>query len=59
MCYNCKFDEVLGLEGIDILSLFYSALIHDFKHPGYTNTYMNTTGSNIAITYNGKYNNNI
>ena len=44
---------MLGLEGIDILSLFYAALIHDFKHPGYTNLYMNNTGSDISYTYNG------
>jgi hypothetical protein len=43
----------MGLEGIDILSLFYSSLIHDFKHPGYTNTYLINSGSDISYIYNG------
>jgi hypothetical protein len=46
----------MGLEGIDILSLFYSSLIHDFKHPGYTNTYLINSGSDISYIYNGKKN---
>lgn len=40
---------------MDILSLFYSALIHDFKHPGFTNMFLINTHSEIAYYYNGIY----
>jgi hypothetical protein len=41
------------LDGIDILSLLFSALIHDYKHPGYSNTYLIQTSSDISTHYNG------
>lgn len=43
----------MQLDGIDVLSLLFSALIHDYKHPGFTNTYLIQTGSDIATNYNG------
>lgn len=45
----------MQLEGIDILSLFFSALIHDYKHPGFTNLFLNQTFSEVSTNYNGKY----
>ncbi len=44
----------MQLEGIDILSLYFSALIHDFKHPGVTNNFLVQTNSDISVLYNGK-----
>jgi len=44
----------MQLEGIDILSLFFSALIHDYKHPGFTNNFLIQTVSDISTLYNGK-----
>jgi len=35
------------------LSLFFSALIHDYKHPGFTNTFLIQTFSEISTYYNG------
>jgi hypothetical protein len=46
----------MNLDGIDTLSLFFSALIHDYKHPGFTNLYLIQTFSDISRVYNGKFN---
>lgn len=55
MCYKGKFDEIMKLDELDILSFFFSALIHDYKHPGFNNAYMINTLSDIAFRYNGIY----
>lgn len=38
-----------------MLSLFFSALIHDYKHPGFTNMFIINSKSDIAYVYNGKH----
>ena len=43
----------LELTSLDIASLFLSCIIHNYKHPGYTNNYLTTTNDPLAITYNG------
>lgn len=46
--------ESLKLDSLDILSLFIACLCHDYKHPGFTNTYLVNTSDDIALNYNGK-----
>jgi hypothetical protein len=43
-----------GFTDLDLLSLFISAAIHDFDHPGFTNNFLVTTGDEKAILYNDK-----
>lgn len=42
------------MSDLDILSTFYAAVIHDYKHPGYNNGFLINTKSDIAFMYNGK-----
>ena len=44
----------INLSMIDLLSIFLSAICHDFKHPGYNNNYQINLRTDIAINYNGK-----
>ena len=44
--------KVLDFNDLDLISLFISAAIHDFGHPGYTNNYLINTKNDIAIRYN-------
>lgn len=45
----------MQLDALDIFSLYFSALIHDYKHPGVTNGYLIQTASEVAVLYNGVY----
>ena len=47
-----KFDETLHLLDMDILSMFISAIIHDYGHPGLNNNYLIRTKDDLAIKYN-------
>lgn len=52
--YN-KYGEIehfIKLQKLDISALIISAIIHDYKHPGYNNNFMINTQSTIAIRYN-------
>lgn len=49
-----KIVDKLRLNNLDVASLLTAAIIHDFKHPGYTNQFMINTESDIAIEFNGK-----
>ena len=44
--------KLIDFNELDIISLFISASIHDFGHPGYTNNYLINTKNDIAIRYN-------
>ena len=44
--------KILDFNDLDLISLFISAAIHDFGHPGYTNNYLINTKNDIAIRYN-------
>lgn len=50
-----KIAEILNLNSIDLSALFISAIIHDYKHPGFTNQYLINSNNEIAITFNGKF----
>jgi calcium/calmodulin-dependent 3',5'-cyclic nucleotide phosphodiesterase len=45
-------DSHLHLTKLDLLSLYTSALVHDFKHPGYTNAFQMNNMTELAVTYN-------
>jgi hypothetical protein len=47
-----KFNETLHLLDMDILSMFISAIIHDYGHPGLNNNYLIKTKDDLAIKYN-------
>jgi len=44
--------KLIDFNELDLISLFISASIHDFGHPGYTNNYLINTKNDIAIRYN-------
>jgi len=55
MCHlflNNGLKEIAQLDDIDCLAFLISALIHDFKHPGVTNEFLEATHSELAIIYN-------
>jgi hypothetical protein len=47
--------ELLNLDEYEISSVVIACLIHDFKHPGYTNMFLVNTSDPIAIKYNGNF----
>jgi hypothetical protein len=47
-----KFQVILNLSEIDLLSIFVSAIIHDYGHPGLNNNYLIRTKDNLSIKYN-------
>ena len=47
-----KFEETLNLIDLDIISMFVSAIIHDYGHPGLNNNYLIKTRDDLAIKYN-------
>jgi calcium/calmodulin-dependent 3',5'-cyclic nucleotide phosphodiesterase len=55
ICKVGKFENAINLDSLDTLSLFFSALIHDYKHTGYTNMFMINSQSDMAYIYNGIY----
>ena len=47
-----NFKDSLNLVEIDLLSIFISAIIHDYGHPGLNNNYLIKTKDDLAIKYN-------
>eukprot|EP00761_Pharyngomonas_kirbyi_P014183 gb/GECH01014213.1/.p1 GENE.gb/GECH01014213.1/~~gb/GECH01014213.1/.p1 ORF type:complete len:639 (+),score=144.73 gb/GECH01014213.1/:1-1917(+) len=37
---------------LDVLSIIIAAIVHDYDHPGKSNSFSIKTGSNLALTYN-------
>jgi hypothetical protein len=46
--------EKIKLYSLDIAAFLISAIIHDFKHPGFTNAFMINSKNELAVRYNGK-----
>ncbi len=51
---NCGLENIIELNELDLLCVFYAAVIHDFKHPGFNNGYLINTKSDLAFLYNDK-----
>ncbi len=47
-----KFQIYLNLSELDLLSMFVSAIIHDYGHPGLNNNYLIKTKDILSIEYN-------
>ena len=47
-----KFDDILNLVELDLISIFVSAIIHDYGHPGLNNNYLIKSKDELAIRYN-------
>lgn len=52
MMIHSNMREVLCIEYLDLTSFLISAIIHDYKHPGFTNGFLISTKSRLAIEYN-------
>lgn len=57
MVVNGELDKIIELTNHDILALFFSAFIHDYKHPGFNNGFHINSKSEIAFQFNGMTNN--
>ena len=49
---HSNLEDTLDLSEIDLISIFVSAIIHDYGHPGLNNNYLIRTKDNLAIKYN-------
>lgn len=49
---KAKMDKCLKLDNIDLSLLIISALIHDYKHPGFNNNFLINSNHILALTYN-------
>ena len=47
-----NFEDTLNLINLDLLSIFVSAIIHDYRHHGFNNNYLIKTKDDLAIRYN-------
>ena len=45
----------MALNDLDCASFLISAIIHDYKHPGFNNNFMINSKNEISIRYNGKF----
>ena len=51
--YNlCNLEETADFDSIDRGALFISSIIHDYKHPGLNNAFLERTSDKIALRYN-------
>ena len=44
--------ETAQLDSLDVNALLISAIVHDYKHPGVNNGYLQNSGSDLALLYN-------
>lgn len=44
--------EIAQLDPLDVAAFLISAVVHDFKHPGVTNGFLQNTSSDLALIYN-------
>ncbi len=46
--------RIAKLSPLDVAALLLSAIIHDFKHPGVTNGFLQNSGNDLALAYNDR-----
>ncbi len=44
--------EVAKLDGLDVAAIMIAAIVHDYKHPGVNNGYLQNTMNDLALLYN-------
>ena len=49
---TASIQTLLSLNDFDLLTVYLSCIVHDYKHPGYTNVFLQRTHSPIALRYN-------
>ncbi len=52
MINNVQLIKDLSLNDIDLISILFAALAHDFRHPGKNNLYQINAKTDLALTYN-------
>lgn len=55
MCHfmlNNGIKDIVQLDKVDIAAFLISAIVHDFKHPGVSNSFLQNTKSDLALIYN-------
>ena len=52
---NCELENIAELSTLDVLATLFSAVIHDFKHPGFNNGFLINSKSDIAFQFNGTF----
>lgn len=52
LLYYSNISSILYLNSIDILSILIAGLVHDIGHPGFNNSYMVNSRSELACIYN-------
>ena len=55
MCKSGNLKQKLLLKDFEIFACIFSAIIHDFKHPGLNNFYQINAKTPISLIYNGIY----
>ena len=51
---NGNINNIINLDKYNLCALFLSCMIHDYKHPGYTNNFLTNSNNDLAIMYNDK-----
>ena len=49
-----KFEDYLKLSNLELFSIFFSSIIHDYGHPGLNNNFLISIKDDLAIRYNDK-----
>ena len=52
LLYFSKFISILSLNALDIVSMLLAGLLHDIGHPGFNNSFMINSKSDLAYIYN-------
>ena len=49
---NSHIDKFANIDTVNLCALFLSCIIHDYKHPGVTNSFLINTNNPLALKYN-------
>ena len=51
---HTKFQQIFDMTDLEIICMFVAAMVHDVRHPGFSNNYLININDPIAIEYNDK-----